>query len=233
VARKDEIRYDVYGRGWLRRAWASLRTRPYSKLVKRGKLDPLRVADIGAADGHFTSKLEKLCVGGSVTGFELDETLRETGKQHGLHMESFDAEKDELPRRNYDLIFSAHLVEHLHNPEHFFQLMHLSTTPGARLIIVTPNPDGWCARLRGDNWIGHRDPTHVSLRGADEWASTLRTQGWNPEYVASSWPTDFPRWLFPLGLLSRALFALTGFMRWKIGNSVAIIAVRSQSACGC
>jgi len=81
--------------------------------------------------------------------------------QKGYEMHQYDvffAPNEDSLTRNYDFIACCEVVEHFHDPNREFKLLHSLLKPGGKLYIMTnmiTKPE------RFANWYYRRDPTHV------------------------------------------------------------------------
>src|SRR5690606_7193581 len=97
---------------------------------------------------------------------------------------------------------SIHVVEHLADGPLTSALheMHRLLRPHGRALVVTPDLGGRARQLRGDQWNGFADETHINLKHHDEWRDVFSAHGfavrregsdglWDPPY------SSMPRYL--------------------------------------
>ena len=60
------------------------------------------------------------------------------------------------------------------------------------MLVSVPNPEGLGARLKGDEWFAHRDPTHVSLWKRERWIQVFETAGFTIERFGTDFLWDSP-----------------------------------------
>jgi SAM-dependent methyltransferase len=75
---------------------------------------------------------------------------------------------------SFTIVIAKHVVEHLHYPEKAIAEMSRVLSPGGLLLLATPNLDSPMRGIKKDNWIGFKDPTHISLKPASDWLSLLQ-----------------------------------------------------------
>lgn len=104
-------------------------------LIHRFFYDPLfrhlpidSVLDVGAGNGKMIDYFTE--IGKKITAIDLHPTRKDIHKMDIL--------KNRIPSNSYDLVYSAHLIEHLHDPETFaHELMRISKK---YVCIVAPLP---------------------------------------------------------------------------------------------
>jgi hypothetical protein len=108
----------------------------------------IRALDYGANWGYTVHQLNKLdCVDVAI-GYEFSDARREYGeKKLGIKYIS-EAEFS----NDFDLVFSSHVIEHMHNPSlfkiHMDKLLKISgfivlTCPNGSMSAMVQNPKGW------------------------------------------------------------------------------------------
>lgn len=71
-----------------------------------------------------------------------------------------------LQDASVDVFFAGECIEHVENVEAFLDEIHRVLRPGGRLVLTTPNADGYLYRLRGERYCPSVE--HISLLGWDE-----------------------------------------------------------------
>jgi len=141
--------------------------RRMSDLVARlSKTGPLRVLDVGCADGRLLDWYRSSDVGERLDthGVELSEAAAETarGRGHRVVTGRFE-EETELELGSFDLILALHVIEHVDDPLRFACHASDLLAPGGLLLVTTPNWDSADAlRLKG-HWGGNHWPRHWTL----------------------------------------------------------------------
>jgi 2-polyprenyl-3-methyl-5-hydroxy-6-metoxy-1,4-benzoquinol methylase len=216
-----------YGRRNRSALIASLQFRPIVRLVERYALPAGFCIDVGAADGVLGDLLLSKGLALRYVGLERDAAFLEAGRAAGREMAPFDAEEDPFPDR-FDVAICSHLVEHVVDPDRLLRALNAAMPVGATAIIITPNSEGYSARLMKDKWIALSDPTHVSLRSHSEWLRAFESAGFDTVFAGSSFLSNVPRCLAPVQFLSKLAFTVTGYVSWKGGNSSAFV-LRSET----
>ena len=89
---------------------------------------------------------------------------------------------------SFDAILASEVIEHLAQAEVFLAESLRVLAPGGALLLTTPNlwdiRRAWAA-LRGKQWSGYRDPTHINLMQPRRLAQLLKEAG----FRQSRWKT--------------------------------------------
>ena len=161
----------------------------------------LRPADPRAADGRVRSVLEIGCATGALLssfaeagwdarGVEVGASMAAYAREtFGLDVTAGTIETAALPERRYDVVLATHLIEHLNDPRSFIAEAMRAMRADGRLYLVTPNADGFQARLKGSKWRSAiRD--HLYLFSVRTLGALLRSEGLSIEYIGTwgGWP---------------------------------------------
>jgi 2-polyprenyl-3-methyl-5-hydroxy-6-metoxy-1,4-benzoquinol methylase len=110
-----------------------------------------RVLDIGCATGALLEKLRDR--GWQPKGVEICTPSAEYARQRrGLDVSELPLEENRFPVGTFDLILASHLIEHLNDPASFVRETRRILAPGGRLILTTPNINGFQARIFRGRW---------------------------------------------------------------------------------
>jgi SAM-dependent methyltransferase len=120
----------------------------------------------------------------------------------------------------FDILIAKHVVEHLRHPDQAVAEMSRVLKPGGLLLLVTPNLSSLMRKRKKDNWIGYKDPTHISLRAPEDWLSSLRMQGLRPFRVFSDGFWDAPYIPVVPAFLQKLFFGLPGGLQAVLGWSI-------------
>jgi len=204
----------------------------YAILAKRyGKIGGTLLEE-GCGLGHLLSQL-----GGAFKTYGVDVNTWALTQVKGTAPQAMlsYATAEQLPFKDgsFNIILSKHVVEHLENPYNAISEISRLLAKGGILILATPNLSSLLKPMKGKQWIGYQDPTHISLKTPEEWRSLLEHGGmkiikifsdgfWDVPYVKYI-PSKIQKFLF--GSLG-GLQALTGMIflppRW--GESIIFIA---------
>lgn len=143
----------------------------------------IRLLDYGANWGYAVHQFDQLDCVDEAIGYEYSDARRKFGEKN-LGAKYITEEKFQ---NDFDLVFSSHVIEHMHNPSHFKSHMDkllkrggfvVVTCPNGSLSALSKNPSGW-RRL----W-GSTHPNFIS-------DSYLITQFHN--YEGNVFEEDIPR----------------------------------------
>lgn len=133
------------------------------RLAKHG---PIRVLDVGCADGRLLDWYRASAVGDLLEthGIELSEDAAETARDRGHRVVTGRFETDtELEAGSFDLILAAHVIEHVDDPLGFARRAAELLAPGGLFAVATPNWNSADARRLRSHWGGNHFPRHWTL----------------------------------------------------------------------
>ena len=162
---------------------------------------PFRFLEVGGAFGFFSAKVQSEA-GAEVVMLECGKSAAQFARDE-LGLEVFsDFFENYQPEEKFDVIFSAHVVEHVSDVWQYFEHSRKLLNPGGQTILITPNGQAWKFRLFGPFWCWVM-PEHLhflSVKSAEIIAS-------NCGFVTCrSLPFGSAGWHYPgvlLGLISR------------------------------
>lgn len=150
---------------------------------------PARVLVFGSSWGYMDYQLK--AHGYQVEGLELSRPRAEFGRKNlGLTIHTSWQEllsADPNPAR-FDLIFTAHTMEHLTDVRSTLDRFREVTRPGARLIVIVPNGGGELARSLGVQWSPFVGSEHTVAYTADWFKNTLTQNGCSVVEATSTTP---------------------------------------------
>jgi len=113
------------------------------------KQDVARLLDIGCGDGSFALRLKYACNAVEVYGIDEAEDPITSAKEKGIKAFVLDADNNQYPFPNdyFDAVFAGEVLEHLNDPDHFFEEVHRILRKQGTLVITTPNFAAWNNRI--------------------------------------------------------------------------------------
>ncbi len=175
-------------RGRFNQYWFARRF--YASLIRRYAKSG-KVLEMGCGLGDVLARLEDDF---ETHGIDVSDYAIERAKLHTPKSSLRVAKVEqigELPGP-FDVIAAFHVVEHLEDPFAVLELCARMTKPGGLLVIATPNTDAPFARKKGARWFANTDPTHISLKSADEWLALVRRAGYRVRRSFSDGMWDVP-----------------------------------------
>ncbi|MEA2941557.1 MAG: hypothetical protein QOD09_2086 [Bradyrhizobium sp.] len=140
-----------------------------AKLARSGiQLDsfsrPVRILDVGCGVGAQLDLFKALLPSAELHGVDIGELAveRTRARGHTGYLGRF--EEIDLPTDYFDIVYSAHVIEHVDDPKAFLAKCRLVSAANATIIIETPNTD--CIEfesLKGRHWGGYHAPRHFYL----------------------------------------------------------------------
>jgi SAM-dependent methyltransferase len=202
-------------------------------------VSPGRMLDVGC--GHGLLMAEARDRGWDTVGLELSHSAIGHARRLGLRVLEQTIEDASLPTAGFQAIVAVDLIEHLSAPREFVSRCRELLAPGGALLIATPDPESWAARIFGRRWWGYI-PTHLHLLPRRMLRELIQAEG----FVLADDATmvrdfSFQYWLS--GLASRG-----GMLQWlqpalgrlpiaqrpfglALGDERVVLAVRAEPRC--
>ena len=178
------------------------------------------------------SRLEEL---GQIDGFEISEFALSQAKLHNPASVLY-KEIEALPAETFSAIVSIHVVEHLLPTElnRALEILARSLKSKGRLMIITPQFEGFAHNRLGSRWEGFTDSTHFNLMRLEEIREILNQHGFVPikEYTDGPWngpyftSSKFEKLLFQIPC---ALQVFTGLKFLPVGFGESYVAIWQYS----
>lgn len=121
-----------------------------------------RLLDLGCGEGRFLERMQAL--GWKVAGIEPDTEAIQAAKKRGpFDVYEGTLEEVDLPPNSFDVVTMNHVFEHLSYPLEALAKVHRILRPAGRLVLTTPNTQGYGHRHFGPHWAGLDPPRHFYL----------------------------------------------------------------------
>lgn len=193
--------------------------------------------DLGIGNKIYQENINLLEIGFGFSGFLINTAIRGKGSYVGIepYSESFNFAKSKikelglkniniqnyfieeyyLGEKRYDFVCMFHILEHTKNPINALTGVYPSLKPNGKLIVVTPNAEGYFAKKSLEKWR-HSGPNHFWLPGKNTLISLLKSCNYKIEkyFTYSGFPA--PRNIF--GEVGNRLLKLLG-----LGDAIAIL----------
>jgi SAM-dependent methyltransferase len=192
----------------------------YALLARRRGPKSGRVLEIGCGLGHLLGWLADRyrVYGADINAAALDEARRNVPQGQFEAVSAEDLSPFESSR--FQIVIAKHVVEHLSNPEQAIAEISRVLAPGGLLILATPNLDSPMRAWKKEQWVGYKDPTHISLKRPAEWLSYLRKYGLHPRRVFSDGFWDAPYLPLLPAKLQKLIFGAPGGLQAILGWSI-------------
>ena len=161
----------------------------YKRLAQK-YLDTKHLLDFGCGTGTLISRLSTI---GQIDGFETSEFALDHAKIRNP-MSTFYCQLERLPIKTFSAVISIHVIEHI-NPSDLDQAIEKLTQSlilGGRLMIVTPQFNGFAHKRLGINWDGFSDDTHCNLMTTANIRQLLLHHGYEPIKELTDGPWNGP-----------------------------------------
>jgi methionine biosynthesis protein MetW len=111
--------------------------------------DVTRLLDIGCGEGSITLRLKHACNAVEVYGVDEDSDSITLAKEKGIKACILDVDNSPYPFPNdyFDAVFAGEVLEHLTDPDHFFEEIHRILRKKGTFVITTPNFAAWYNRI--------------------------------------------------------------------------------------
>lgn len=221
-----DVSFGRYSQYW----WSN---RFYALLALRYGPRSGRVLEIGCGLGHLLSWLvdRYQAVGADINNWALSQARQNVPQADFCLLTADDL--GAFPTGVFQIVISKHVVEHLENPEKAIAENSRVLSPGGILLMATPNLDSMMRGVKKEDWIGYKDPTHISLKTPDEWIACLRSYNLLPRKVFSDGFWDAPYFPVIPSSLQKLIFGAPGGLQailgWgmiplRMGESLIVIA---------
>ena len=200
-----------------------IKTKPVLKRIRKiaQKNKNFSLLEIGTGSGFLLSFLESEFPNAILYGLEYDSRLVEVSQKKckSATIIQGNAEKFDLKEKNFDIIVSLQVIEHLYSPSAMINCIKNHLNPNGIFILTTPNLECFSEKCLKNKWHGYR-PDHVSLKSFTMWNSFLEERGFKSIYSGSTFFSGIPLLnKFPFGLINWCLLYFIGSIKWKHGES--------------
>jgi 2-polyprenyl-3-methyl-5-hydroxy-6-metoxy-1,4-benzoquinol methylase len=216
----------------------------YARMVRRfsrPSVPPTRVLEIGCGLGWVLQHLDRAYEthGIDISSYAIN-VARQVTPRSNLRVGDASTLK-EYPDNHFNAIVAKHVFEHIALPSETLNECARVLAPGGILIYGTPNAESPLRRLKGEQWIGIKDPTHISVLSPAEWLRITLAAGFRIKKAFSDGLWDVPYLpripailQLPIFGVPAAIQVLVGVplipVRW--GESLMVIAAKESGDVG-
>ncbi len=153
------------------------------------------LVDIGFGEGGMLSIAERndwKCF-----GTELSPQALKYGAEKGWTVSNDAISDANFPKEGFDVVTMVELIEHVPNPDFFFETAYQLLRPNGLLFMTTPNIKSINQRWLGADWSVIAPPEHITIwspKGMDKALkrngfalSNIKTEGFNPIEIISKY----------------------------------------------
>jgi SAM-dependent methyltransferase len=135
-----------------------LNINPQIKFIERHH-KPGRLLEIGCGSGNFLYAMKQR--GWNSEGLEMSaEAVSFCREKLGLNVRQGNLEETNFQSATFDVIYLAHVFEHLANPHQSLDRFRNWLSPNGILVLTVPNAHSWIIKLFGRYWHGYDVPRH-------------------------------------------------------------------------
>lgn len=121
-----------------------------------------RLLDIGSGSGEFPKRMREL--GWQVSGVETDPAAAKFAREtYGLDIRGGDLVGANFSESEFHAITLSHVIEHVPDPQRYFQEIFRLLRPGGIVSLVTPNWHSRAHRKFAASWRGLEIPRHLQI----------------------------------------------------------------------
>ncbi|MCX7895293.1 MAG: class I SAM-dependent methyltransferase, partial [Thermoanaerobaculum sp.] len=138
---------------------------------------PRRALDVGCGLGMLLAQLtpDFVTYGLDISAFALAVARRRAPHAHLVLGDA--GSLAAFPGNYFHAVIAKHVLEHLPEPEEALGQCARLLVPKGVLIFGTPNTRSLLRPLKGKQWIGVRDPTHVAVLPPKVWLTLTAQAG--------------------------------------------------------
>ena len=166
------------------RDWLRGEFRAYSAVPRN-----VRVLDIGCGFGESLAYHQAR--GCEVYGVEADTNIKRVAEKFGFNVHVGVFEPDLYEENFFDYITMDQVIEHVIDPIETLSGIARVLKPGGRLVMTTPNSNGWGVRAFGDKWIHWHCPYHLQQYSRKSMKLAAKKTGFtverSPTITSSEW----------------------------------------------
>ena len=221
-----EVSFNRFSQYW----WSN---RFYAQLIRRYGPSRGKILEIGCGFGHLLGWLANRyqVYGTDINAWVLAKAYVNVPQGHFALLSADDL--GAFPDEAFQIVVAKHVVEHLLHPDQAIAELSRVLAPGGMLLMATPNLDSPMRSIKKENWIGYKDPTHISLLPPAEWIRLLKTSNIKPRRIFSDGFWDAPYMPLLPSAFQKLLFGAPGGLQavlgWgiiplRMGESMIVIA---------
>jgi SAM-dependent methyltransferase len=143
-----------------------------------------RLVEIGCGDGRNLELLAR--AGWRVQGVEPDALAAARARKRGLDVRVGSWDERHHADDELDAVVLCHVLEHVYQPVALLAECLRIVKPGGRVVVVTPNHEGWGHRRYGRAWRALDPPRHLRIFSTRSLAAAAARAGWRSPLIATT-----------------------------------------------
>lgn len=206
-----------------------------------------RLLDVGCGAGVALKRMQDM--GWEVRGQEIDPKAARSAQDRGVSVDIGTLTEQNYPGEHFDAVHVSHVIEHVHDPLALLRECYRVLKTGAKLVVTTPNIEGYGHRRFGAAWSYLDPPRHLVLFSEKTLGAAAKREGFRTERLSTTPRTawvagatsgqiertgkmDFqsfcePRWL-SYGLLYQIRQRLALFNDPHLGDELLLVATKGD-----
>ena len=150
--------------------------------------------DFGCGVGFLLRRIENIKGVDKTYGFEINNFAISKSTINTKKSKIYDDFKK--IDQKFDLISMLHVVEHIDdkNLSNLLKKIKDKLNTNGKILISTPAKNGLAHKIKRNQWIAFKDPTHTNLKNYEEWITYFKQQNLK---IISSFSDGL--WDFPYG----------------------------------
>ncbi|MBN1992347.1 MAG: methyltransferase domain-containing protein [Anaerolineae bacterium] len=140
--------------------WQRNTSQQYLDLIEQQLGHTGRILDLGCGPGVFLEMAQSR--GWETAGVDPGDWRQGYDKDELLNIHRCSLFEAGLTEASFDAVFMGSVLEHLHNPRRYLDVLYRLLKPGGVIYVVgLPNIKSWTIQLGLDRWIGNHPPLHL------------------------------------------------------------------------
>jgi len=138
------------------------------------------ILDVGCAYGYYLD-IARLH-GWKTVGVEFHEECSKFANEHfGLNVHHGSYDDHGFGEDEFDVVTCWDVLEHLNNPQRFFEVAHRILRPGGKLFLTTPDIESLPSRIMKSRWMGIKSREHQYFFSRETLSRYLEKNGFSME----------------------------------------------------
>jgi cyclopropane fatty-acyl-phospholipid synthase-like methyltransferase len=188
----------------------------YTRILRR-YIRSGQIIDFGCGTGNFIKRLSKYY---TVHGFDVSEYAKtqtiERNPKSVVYTNILD-----IPDNCFDAIVSLHVLEHIEDQKlkDVLNKWYSALKIDGIVLCVIPDIDGEAHSIKGNEWIGFSDPTHINLKKRDSWKKLFDHHHFEIIKISSDGLWDNPYSKFPK-IIDLLLYSKMTVLQFLLGRLI-------------